>query len=68
MYKCYSRGKASDEQGGYYFPGGLSEAELAAPGYNVTTAGFRDSAKFSVKEDLLTVVTDMRTRKDVALL
>jgi hypothetical protein len=62
LYKCYARGKADEERGGYYFPGKLSEAELAAPGYNVSTAGTADSAKFSVKEDLLTVVTDMRTR------
>jgi hypothetical protein len=62
LYKCYSRGQSNNERGGYYFPGGLSEAELANPGYDVTTAGDNDRAKFSVKEDWLTVVTDMRSR------
>ena len=62
LYKSYSRGKADNEQGGYYFPGGLNEAELATPGYDVSIAGGNDNAKFSVKEDLLTVVKDMRSR------
>lgn len=62
LYKAYSRGEANDEQGGYYFPGGLSEAGLATPGYDVSQAGDEGQAKFSVKNDLLKVVTDMRAR------
>jgi len=59
--------KANNEQGGYYFPGGLTEAEIAAPGYDVSVAGANDNAKFSVKNDLLNLVKDMRSRKDIAL-
>jgi hypothetical protein len=62
LYKAYSRGKADGDQGGYYFPGALTEAEIAAPGYDVTTAGAADTAKFRVKSDWLPVVTDMRKR------
>lgn len=62
VYKCYSRGKSSEEQGGYYFPGAMSEAEIASPGYDVTGAGDGDKARFSVKMDLLQVVADMRSR------
>lgn len=62
LYKSYSRGKANNEQGGYYFPGDLDEAGLAAPGYDVSVAGAHDNAKFSVKNDLLRVVKDMRAR------
>lgn len=60
LYKSYARGKADGEQGGYYFPGGLSEAEIATPGYDISTG--KDNAKFSVKNDLLMVVKDMRAR------
>lgn len=62
LYKSYSRGKASEEQGGYYFPGGLAENELSTPGYDVSGAGDEYQAKFSVKADLLQVVKDMRAR------
>lgn len=66
LYKAYSRGKADSEQGGYYFPGGLTEAELnfatGSLGYDVSGTGDDDAAKFSVKTDLLQVVKDMRER------
>jgi hypothetical protein len=62
LYKCYSRGRADSERGGYYFPANKTEAELASPGYDITVAGTANSAKFDVKDDLLTVVTDMRSR------
>jgi hypothetical protein len=62
LYKSYSRGKADSTQGGYYFPGQLSENELTVPGYDITTAGATDRAKFSVKEDLLQVVKDLGER------
>lgn len=62
LYKAYARGIAGEDQGGYYFPGKKTEAELATPGYDVSVAGAEDSAKFSVKEDLLMLVKDMRKR------
>lgn len=63
LYKCYSRGKADDKQGGYYFPGYKSESEVnATAAYDVSTAGNSDTAKFSVKMDLLRLVADMRDR------
>jgi len=65
LYKAFSRGKATDEQGGYYFPMGLTQTELnyatGSLGYTVTAAN-PDSAKFSVKRDLLAVVKDMSQR------
>lgn len=62
LYKSYSRGQSSEDQGGYYFPGNLSEAGLVDPGYDVSAAGAEDQARFSVKEDLLQVAKDMRAR------
>jgi len=62
LYKPYSRGRSDFSTGGYYFPQGLTEAELAAPGYDISTAGGSDRAKFSVKEDLLGLVADMSQR------
>ena len=57
LLKAESCGQSSDEQGGYYFPGGKSNDVLDTPGYE---AG--ESAKFDVKTDLLEVVKDMRKR------
>jgi len=57
LLKAESCGQSSDEQGGYYFPGGKSKDALDSPGYE---AG--ESAKFDVKTDLLEVVKDMRKR------
>mgnify|MGYP000717908783 CR=1 FL=1 len=57
LLKAESCGQSSDEQGGYYFPGGKSKDALDAPGY---AAG--ESAKFDVTTDLLEVVKDMRKR------
>ena len=57
LLKAESCGQSSDEQGGYYFPGGKSKDVLDTPGYE---AG--ESAKFDVKTDLLEVVKDMRKR------
>ena len=57
LLKAESCGQSSDEQGGYYFPGGKSKDVLDSPGYE---AG--ESAKFDVKTDLLEVVKDMRKR------
>jgi len=57
LLKAESCGQSSDEQGGYYFPGGKSKDALETPGYE---AG--ESAKFDVKTDLLEVVKDMRKR------
>ena len=57
LLKAESCGQSSDEQGGYYFPGGKSKESLDTPGY---AAG--ESAKFDVKTDLLEVVKDMRKR------
>ena len=57
LLKAESCGQSSDEQGGYYFPGGKSKDALDAPGYENG-----ESAKFDVKTDLLEVVKDMRKR------
>ena len=57
LLKAESCGQSSDEQGGYYFPGGKSKDVLATPGYEAS-----ESAKFDVKTDLLEVVKDMRKR------
>ena len=57
LLKAESCGQSSDEQGGYYFPGGKSKDALDTPGY-----GNGESAKFDVKTDLLEVVKDMRKR------
>ena len=57
LLKAESCGQSSDEQGGYYFPGGKSKDDLGTPGYEAT-----ESAKFDVKTDLLEVVKDMRKR------
>ena len=57
LLKAESCGQSSDEQGGYYFPGGKSKDVLDSPGYE---SG--ESAKFDVKTDLLEVVKDMRKR------
>ena len=58
LLKAESCGKSSDEQGGYYFPGGKEKAT----GSTVLTYGANESAKFDVKTDLLEVVKDMRKR------
>ena len=57
LLKAESCGQSSDEQGGYYFPGGKAKDELATPGY-----ASEESAKFDVTTDLLEVVKDMRKR------
>ena len=57
LLKAESCGQSSDEQGGYYFPGGKAKDELATPGYAA-----EESAKFDVTTDLLEVVKDMRKR------
>ena len=62
LYKSYSRGQSSGTQGGYYFPGERSEAQIASPGYTVSGTGNGSKARFSVKEDLLNVVRDMHKR------
>lgn len=64
LYKAYSQGKSSDEQGGYYFPQDYSESDLDAgtgTGYDVQ-AGKEHTARFSVKYDFLKVVKDLRMR------
>ena len=58
LLKAESCGQSSDEQGGYYFPGGKEKATAAT----VLTYGANESAKFDVKTDLLEVVKDMRKR------
>ena len=61
IYKAYSRGKAYDKQGGYYFPMGLTEDDVKTKGYDVTT-GKESAGRFSTKYDLLNLVKDMRQR------
>lgn len=63
LYKAYAQGPASNEQGGYYFPGGLTEAGLNASGGTGYTVSTNPSqARFSAKTDLLEVVKQMRMR------
>ena len=57
LLKAESAGQSSDEQGGYYFPGGKSKEVLGTPGY-----AEGESAKFDITTDLLEVVKDMRKR------
>ena len=57
LLKAESAGQSSDEQGGYYFPGGKSKDVLGTPGY-----AEGESAKFDITTDLLEVVKDMRKR------
>lgn len=62
LFKAEAVGKADSTQGGYYFPLGKTKT-----GTTVATYAANESAKFSVKTDLLEVVKDMRKRKNVAL-
>lgn len=62
LYKPFSRGRADSTRGGYWFPQGLTVDELAVPGYDISTAGGASRAKFSVTDDLLSVVADMSNR------
>ena len=57
LFKADANGKASDSQGGYYFPLGKTRT-----GTTVATYAAGESAKFDVKTDLLQVVKDMRKR------
>lgn len=57
LFKAESQGKADSTQGGYYFPLGKTKT-----GTTVATYAANESAKFSVKTDLLEVVKDMRKR------
>lgn len=58
LFKAESLGVASDSQGGYYYPRGLTRAG-SAPFLSYTSG---QSAKFSVLNDLLPVVKSMGKR------
>ena len=58
LLKAEACGKSSDEQGGYYLPGGKEKADSDP----IATYASGESAKFDVKTDLLEVVKDMRKR------
>jgi len=58
LLKAEACGKSSDEQGGYYLPGGKEKADSDP----IATYADGESAKFDVKTDLLEVVKDMRKR------
>ena len=58
LLKAEACGKSSDEQGGYYLPGGKEKADSDP----IATYAAGESAKFDVKTDLLEVVKDMRKR------
>ena len=58
LLKADACGQSSDEQGGYYMPGGKTRATSGT----VVTYASGESAKFDVKTDLLEVVKDMRKR------
>lgn len=64
LYKAYSRGRADDTQGGYYFPLDYTEADLNyannSTGYTVSSD--KTQAKFTTKDSLLKVVKDMDER------
>ena len=57
LLKAVACGRANDEQGGYYFPGGKK-----LTGDTVETYEGGESAKFDVTTDLLEVVKDLRKR------
>jgi hypothetical protein len=57
LLKAVACGRANDEQGGYYFPGGKK-----LTGDTVETYEAGESAKFDVTTDLLEVVKDLRKR------
>ncbi len=60
LLKADDGSQSSDTQGGYYYPGGKTTAQIKADaleGYATS-----DDAKFDVKNDLLEVVKDMRKR------
>lgn len=59
LLKAFGKGKSSDEQGGYYFPGGKTYTSGGSP--EVTYAA-GESAKFDITTDLLEVVKDLRKR------
>ena len=54
LLKAVSKGKSSDTQGGYYYPGDLAVGSL--------TYTNSEQAKFDVKDDLLRVVKSLRKR------
>ena len=58
LLKAEACGKSSDEQGGYYLPGGQEKADSDP----IVTYAAGESGKFDVKTDLLEVVKDMRKR------
>ena len=58
LLKADACGQSSDEQGGYYMPGGKARATSGT----VVEYEAGESAKFDVKTDLLEVVKDMRKR------
>ena len=61
LLKAEGVGKADEEQGGYYLPGGKTKGTVSGSNINVTYAA-GESAKFDVTTDLLNVVKDMRKR------
>ncbi len=62
LLKAEACGLASEEQGGYFLPGGKEKGPAAANDNIDVTYGPGESAKFDVKTDLLEVVKDMRKR------
>ncbi len=61
LLKAEGVGKADEDQGGYYLPGGKTKGTVSGSNINVTYAA-GESAKFDIKTDLLAVVKDMRKR------
>ena len=62
LLKAEACGRATEEQGGYYLPGGKEKGADAGGGTLGVEYGAGESAKFDVKTDLLEVVKDMRKR------
>ena len=58
LLKAEGCGKADQDQGGYYLPGGKEKAD----GNPIATYAAGESAKFDITTDLLEVVKDMRKR------
>ena len=61
LYKSFSRGQASDSQGGYYYPNGHTNASGTVSTYTATEYA-SERYKFNVKSDLLEVVKGLRKR------
>ena len=62
LFKAESRGAASDSQGGYYYPDGVTKATSTTLNVYSAAQYASERFKFNVKTDLLEVVKGLRKR------